>query len=250
VSLHALQREFQDWLTNERVEVGARLGDGTRAGLAIYLNNYRAQLLACLAVSFPSVRTLMGAGAFEVAAATHIDAVPPHAWTLDDYPAKFPATLERLHAADPQVAELAWLELRLASAFVGADVAPLDPAALVDVDWDAARIELVPTFSLLPVTTNAGEIWSAINAYQAALPAVTRLREPQWLLIWRKHFTPQFRAIMNVETEVLAQVRDGVRFGAICASLVARLGDQAGTAAAGEMLGKWLADGLIAAIAH
>lgn len=45
MSLLDLQRDFQSWLKTESNEVAARFGEPSRAGLAVYLNNYRAQLL-------------------------------------------------------------------------------------------------------------------------------------------------------------------------------------------------------------
>ena len=58
----------------------------------------------------------------------HVARVPPSSWTLDAYPRDFPATLAPLYPDDPEVAELAVLELALAEAFVGADAAgPIAP---------------------------------------------------------------------------------------------------------------------------
>jgi hypothetical protein len=247
MSLLGLQRDFQAWLEDEPVTVQARFGERARAGLAVYLNNYRAQLLACLGVSFPAVRTCMGIAAFEAAAAIHIAEVPPHAWTLDDYPAGFPATLERLYPDEPHWADLARLELALGVAFVAHDAAPLDTTTLRDVDWDSAVIQFVPSFTLLPVTTNAGDILSAIAAQRAA-PPVVPAAEVSWLVVWRSEYTPMFRTASNSEVEVLALLRRRRPFGQICVALVDRLGEGAGTAAAGEMLARWLADGCIAEI--
>ena len=82
MSLLALQRDFRGWLTAESPEAATRLGDGP--GLAVYLNTYRAQLMACLAESYPILHAWLGDAAFEGACATHIDDTPPHGWTLDD----------------------------------------------------------------------------------------------------------------------------------------------------------------------
>mgnify|MGYP002835384385 CR=1 FL=1 len=51
-------------------------------------------------------------------AAPPADAAPPSDWTLDAYPAGFPATLAHIHADSPEIADLAWLEIALADAFV------------------------------------------------------------------------------------------------------------------------------------
>jgi hypothetical protein len=247
MSLRALQENFQAWLTSESAEAAAQFSERAPPGLAIYLNNYRAQLLACLSATYPVVRAWIGDVSFEAAAAKHIDAVAPHAWTLDAYGLDFPETLATLHPSDPEIAELARLECELGLAFVGQDSAPFDPAALADIDWDAAVIQFVPSFTQLPVTTNVGAIWSAINANETPPPAV-RLPKPASLAIWRDGFAPRFRTVAAEEATFLEQVCEGLTFGAICAALVERLGEERAAAAAGAFLSQWLADHLIAHI--
>jgi hypothetical protein len=247
VNLRSLQEDFRNWLTMESADASARLGEQARPGLAVYLNNYRSQLMACLAESFPAVRSWLGASRFDAAAATHIDGSPPHAWTLDTYPADFPATLAVLHPAEPVVTELARLEQAVTEAFIGPDATPLDPASLGDIDWDSAVIHLAPTLAMLPVTTNVAAIWSAISAGEPML-AAKRLSDKETIAIWRRQFTPMFRIAKPLEAAIVEQLRAGQTFGAICAALVEQLGEDPGTAAAAEILRGWLRDGLIVGI--
>ena len=244
MTLLALQQNFGAWLTSEAGEVAAQFGERARPGLGVYLNNYRAQLLACLSASYPILRAWIGDAAFEGAAASHIDNVPPHAWTLDAYGLDFPNTLEKLYPADREVAELACLERELAAAFVGADAVPVGPADLAEVDWDTATIHFVPTLALLPVTTNVAAIWSAISSGDTP-PAAVGLPTPAHLAVWRHGLTPRFRTIPPEEAEAIKHVREGGTFASLCAALVERLGDEQGLAAAGSFLGQWLADGLV-----
>jgi hypothetical protein len=238
--LLALQQNFGTWLQSESTEGAAQFGERARSGLAVYLNNYRAQLMSCLSASFPIVRAWIGETAFEAAAAHHIDNVPPHAWTLDAYGLDFPP-------ADPEVAELACLERELAAAFVGRDAARVDPAALTGIDWDAAIIYFVPTFRLFVATTNVAAIWSAISNHEVP-PTAVRLAEPMSLALWRDDLAPRFRTLSAEEAAVLSQVREGKTFGAICAALVERVGEESGAALAGSLLGQWLADHMVARI--
>lgn len=247
MSLLDLQRDFQSWLEAESNEVAARFGEPSRAGLAVCLNNYRAQLLACLTESFPAGRAWIGDSAFEGAAATHVDRVPPSAWTLDEYGRDFPETLDMIYPDDPEVAELARLEWNLAVAFVGPDATPVDPAALSDIDWDNAIIHMVPTFVLFPVTTNVAALRSAIHDQQTP-PPVARLPEHASIAVWRKGFTPMFRTVSAEEAAVFEQLRQKQRFGDICGDLVKRMGEEQGLALAGSMLRQWFTDRVIAAI--
>lgn len=247
VSLGDLQRSFRTWLTSEAPDVAAQFGDRARAGLGVYLNNYRVQLLACLSASYPILRAWIGDAAFEGAAASHIDSVPPHAWTLDAYGLDFPETLRSLYPADAEIEELARLERELAAAFVGPNAGSVDAAALTDIDWETATIHFVPTFTLLPVTTNVAAIWSAISNSETPASAA-RLPESADLIIWRHDLAIRFRTATPEEAGALSRLREGQTFGSLCATLVERLGEERAPALAGSLLAQWLSDGLIARI--
>jgi hypothetical protein len=248
MSLAALQRDFRRWLMEESSEAALNLGgEAVAAGLAVYLNNYRSALLACLAESFTATRAYLGETAFNGAAATHIDRVPPGSWTLDAYAHGFARTLTQSYPEDPEVGELATLESGLAECFVGPDSPQVTAEALGEVDWDRAVLTLVPTFRVLPARTNAAALWSAINAGDPPPPAAL-LPQGGSLALWRQGFTPTFRTLEAGEAEALALIARGASFGELCASLVADHGESSGAAMAGAWLGQWLSSGLIAAI--
>jgi hypothetical protein len=90
VKLLEVQRSLREWLVAESAEAAARLGAAAAPGLAVHLNTYRGQLLACLGETFGAVRAWLGQTAFEAAAAIHIERVPPSSWTLDAYAQHFP----------------------------------------------------------------------------------------------------------------------------------------------------------------
>ncbi|MFL9839643.1 putative DNA-binding domain-containing protein [Sphingomonas sp. ST-64] len=245
MTLLAMQRDMRAWLTAESETAAANLGADAAPGLRIHLNNYRAQLIACLAESFERTRDWIGGAAFEAAAATHIDRVPPSAWTLDAYPRDFPATLSDLYPADPEVAELAWLECALGEAFVAPDAATITPADITAVDWDSAVLSFTPTLDLGALTSNAPAIWSALSE-GAVPPAAECLTEPGALLVWRQGQLSRFRAIDQLEMQALLHARGGMAFAGLCEQLVLALGEAEGVARAGAYLGTWIADGLIA----
>lgn len=248
MSLLALQRDFRQWLTSEAPEAGARIKAGGAPGLSVYLNNYRASLMACLAESFAATRAWLGEDAFDAAAATHIDRLPPHGWTLDAYALDFPATLDMRYPQDAEVGELARIELALGLAFVGPDADPLDPAMLADVDWDTATLRFVPTLTRMALTTNAAAIWSAIAAEQTP-PQAAILPGPATLVIWRDGLTPCFQTLDDEEAQWLALMMDGSSFGDLCGHIIERHGEEQGPARAGAVLGQWLRAGLVARVA-
>ncbi|HLZ66532.1 MAG TPA: DNA-binding domain-containing protein [Aliidongia sp.] len=242
-----LQRDFRSWLVSASDDAAMRFGAGARAGLAVYQNNYRGQLVDCLELSFPQVRTWMGEEAFRAAAIAHIDSHPPHAWTLDAYARDFPATLAAIYPDNPDLQELAWIEQALSDAFVGPDAEPLSLDLLATIDWDAARLRLTPTLMSRPATTNAEEIWTALQEERVA-PEGTMLVEAGGLIVWRRGFVSYLKQVDAIEYEAVLHLgRDG-SFAALCGMLADRLGEADGVAKAGALLANWLGGGLIVGV--
>jgi len=237
MSLLALQRDFAAWLRDGDADAAA-------PGMRVYQNNYRAALVACLEDAFARTRAWIGEEAFSRAVVEHVCRVPPSSWTLDAYPRDFPDTLAFLYPDDPEVAELAGLELALGEVFVGPDAVPLMQAKARDIDWDRAILRFIPTLDLRPAITNAHAIWLAL-AEEKLPPPVEILAGAHALLVWRHDLTSRFRLIDAREEQALALARSGLSFANLCAAVVAVEGEAEGIALAGQWLGCWLADGLL-----
>lgn len=239
MSLLALQRDFAAFL---------RDGDADRAaaGMRVYQNNYRAQLCAFLEDGFARTRDWIGEAAFEDAMIRHIQRLPPSSWTLDAYARDFPDTLGLLYPDDPEVAELGWLELALAEAFVGADAEPLTQADARNIDWDEAVLHFAPTFDLRVVATNAADLWAALAAGETP-PAAAILPNRHALIVWRQAQVSRFRLIDADEEHAILLARSGLRFAEICEAIVALHGEERGIEMAGSYLGRWLATEMLVA---
>ena len=246
----ALQNDFRDWLRSGdddgagAGDAAARLNVSDARGLSVYQNNYRAQLLGCLEQSYPQLRAWLGDDMFRAAAARHIDEHPPSSWTLDDYPAGFPEALRVQFPGDPEVAEIAALELRLADCFIAADTDLLELAMLGEVDWDVAQLRLAPSVTLLPLHTNAAAIWSAL-AHENVPPQCEYAAEPGHLVIWRQDYVSCFRPVDAPELALLDRLQHGLPFADICAILVEQYGEDDGVAEAGALLAAWTRDQVI-----
>ncbi len=236
MSLHTLQSDFCAYLLDRPSGIEPEIaGD-----LAVYHHAYRAQLLNCLRDTFEKTWSWLGDEPFEEAARAHIQAHPPHSWTMNVYGEGFDQTLAGLHPDDPEIGELAWLEWTLRRAFDGQDADPIDPSRLADIDWDNAALHPVPTLRLGTVTTNCAAIWSALSQEQAP-PAAARLPAPAAIRVWRQGLSVQFRSTDPVEEQALRRVLEGRDFAEICARCESP--DEIG-----RILGLWLQDGLIAEI--
>ena len=247
MTLAALQRNFRDWLTDVPVAIEVWVDGDARAGLDIYHNAYRVQLVECLKDTFEKTLLWMGEDAFINAALTHIERTPPSGWTLGAYGKGFDRTLADLYPDDPEVAELAWLDWALSRAFECADCIPVAADAVADVDWDRAILVLIPSIQTAVARTNAGAIWSALDA-ELSPPDATLLPTSGIMLVWRKDFTPCFRTIETIEQGALDLVGSGSSFTALCMDLIEQLGSEAGIAQAGALLAEWIGQGLVLAI--
>jgi hypothetical protein len=263
-----LQRDFHRWLTTATqgdtlrdatrvatraatdVAIGAAIGTANgvdapvMAGLAVYQNNYRAQLMGCLELSYPRLRRWLGEDLFRKAAMLHIDTHLPHAWTLDAYADGFAQTLVELYPDNPDLQELAWIEHALGAAFVAADAAPLALDTLAEVDWDKARLTVAPSLRTAPATTNAEHVWAALWE-EAEPPESEMLAEQGGFLVWRRAYTTYLKQVDVLEYDALLQLQADGSFAALCDWLAVRCGEAEGVAKAGELLASWFASELI-----
>jgi hypothetical protein len=229
--------------------------DATRAaGMAVYRNGYRARLLDVLADSYARTARLVGPDAFHQAAAHHLIAHPPSAWTIDRAGEGFANTCGELFAHDPDVAELAWLEWAMQCAFTAADEAPLTHAGFAAAtagfdasDWEQLVLVPIAGTALRRVTHDLPRLWRSL-ADDADQPVVERLEARHWLLVWREGEEAVFALLSDHEGEALKAALHGGTFGDICAGLTERLAPEEAAAAAGAILNHWLELRLIGSI--
>lgn len=244
MSLLATQRDFATWLRDGSEGAADRMGSIYRPGLAVYLNNYRSQLMTALETSFAHTLAWMGDGAFHDAAITHIDMAPPSGWTLDGYGRDFPMTLAALQPDAPEVAELAWTEWAIGEVFVAPDHDVADAASLADVDWDHAVLQFSPAIRFAEVSTNVFDIWLALTEERWP-PSAIRLPARQAIIVWRNGYSCQVRTMDPVEANALRLSLSGAPFPRMCEVLVASNGEERGLPLAGNLLGRWIGEGLL-----
>lgn len=247
MSLLALQRDIRAWLVHADAAAAARIHPSIGPGLAVYQNNYRSQLVTCLESSFARTRAWIGEERFLQAAVHHIDDVPPSSWTLDAYAHDFPATLAQLYPDDPEIAEIARLELGLEELFVSADYLAIGLGQLSEIDWDRAVLTFQGSIDLIDLKTNAFTIWSSLAA-QEEPPASRYLDTPETALLWREGEQCRIRIIDAAELQTLLDLRSGMSFREACENATLSFGEDRGVALVGQWLGAWLSAGIITAI--
>lgn len=242
------QESFRDWLTTGSATSADAFGDRAWPGLTVYQNNYRTQLVTCLEVSYPQLLRRVGEANFRNAAIAHIDAHPPRGWTLDTYGADFVDTLVALFPRNPDLHELAWIEWSLSEAFVAPDASPLAREALWSVNWDEARLRLTPSLRHRVATTNADDVWSALQNDADSVPDGEMLDVAGTLVVWRQGFHSRLRRLDADDDAALRLAIGKGHFAAMCDTLVMRLGEEAGVARAGALLADWLDAGIVVGV--
>lgn len=198
------------------------------ARLEVYAHAYVARIAGVLALDYPKLFAVFGAEAFGALVQSYLRA----------YPTRDPSLREAgVHLArfldEPAHVELARLERARVEALDGPDAEPLtrDAVAARDpAEFPALALVLVPTASLIPLATNADDVWDAIEAGQA-VPAV--VVAPRTVLVWRRELTVVHRTLEADEALALRCTS----FGTACEALA---GSADPTARALELLLRWL----------
>lgn len=257
-SLAERQAAFMVQLLDESAPLPEGWVERHAAGIRVYRGNYRSSLVEALKSTFEKTERWVGEDAFRRVAAHHIITHPPASWTLDDAGKGFDATCAELFRNDPEVTELAWLEWAMLQAFTAANVTPLDAAGFAaqtadfgEQDWSSLQIDFLPGASAREVGHDLRGIWNALGEDELVRPDAA-LASPQSVLVWREGERSTF--IMGSAEEALAfdAAQGGAPYGEICMLLAGNepTDEAAHDAAmrAGALLGRWLNEGLIAAI--
>ena len=234
--LLAMQASFADYLLRPYADPQGLLPSirdrGSLAAgdrLAVYHQAYRLRLAEALQECFEHTWTYLGDAGFSEAAAGYIEATPSADSDLRWYGTGFTAWLERLHAADPEVAELAAMDWALRGAFDAADAPVLDALGLRLIPgeaWATGRLSFHPSARVIVQRFNTLAIWRALDRDEVP-PPVAALPAAQAVLVWRRDEQPHFMSIDEEAAHVLTASEAGLGFAGLCEEMATR-------AAAGE----------------
>lgn len=258
-NLGALQQAFMAQLLDEDAPLPRGWGNRHATGMSVYRGNYRSALVEAMRNTYERTEKWVGEAAFRRAAAHHLIAHPPSSWTIDDAGAGFDLTCAELFAKDPEVAELAWLEWIMLKASTAPDVAPLAlpgfgaaTSGFGDEDWADMRLSFVPGSRARVLAHDLRAIWKALGEEGLVRPQFA-IEGETGCLVWREGERATFIMVEADEARAFEAMRQGSSYGEVCMEIATK-GDPSETAQtdavmrAGAMLGRWLNEGLIAAI--
>ncbi len=219
-------------------------------GLSIYANAYSARLREALEADHSILGQYLGDALWAQFCDGYIEAHPSQVRSLRHFGAHVPAWLasHSPFSKHPVIAELARFERTLLDAFDAADGQRLEwtaMQALAPESWPSLRLQFHPSVRLLPMTTNAVEIWRVLKDGQP-VPEIAPASMPAHL-IWRDvERISRFRPIEDAELYALRTVfsrRES--FAGMCEQLSQLRSAENVPAIAIGFLRQWFDDGII-----
>jgi hypothetical protein len=225
-----------------------------QARLEIYANAYFERLLGALGEDYPALAARLGEAAFHDLVTAYLVAFPPSRPSLRDAGASVPAFLAGtspeaawFRVRWPFAADLAALEWALVDAFDAPDAAPLERealAALAPEDWTALPLRLHPAAALLELAWPVHRLRKAHDAGEAP-PGDALAPESTHICVSRRGERVRFRRAEPGEAALLAELRGGTSFGALCGRIAAEVGEGEAARRAAGLLAGWVGAGLV-----
>lgn len=212
--------------------------------LRVYALAYYTRIHGVLVKDYPKLYALLGAEAFDLLARHYLRAHPPRDFSLREAGVELARYLFESPtppARDDLLIDLARLERARTEAFDGPDAAPLlrdAVAALPPEEFPGLRLRLVPTAKIVGLTTNADDVWDALENEQpmpATRSGTADVRHG--VLVWRRDITVIHRVLEQDEESCLQHISGGGTFANVCELLAAR---PDATQRAIELLLRWL----------
>ncbi len=254
-SLKALQDSFQRAVVEGDDAVLAELLDSSKEKrdilLGVYRNAYVLRLVEFLTNDYEKLRTLLGDDQFDAMARAYIKANPSHTRNARWFGRHLPGFLAASapYSDTPALADLAALEMALNDVFDAQDAPALameDLASLPGEDWAGLTFTPHPAVRRLTLTSNATEIWRALNE-DTEPPAVSPLAEPAQLILYRSEAMATFRILAGDEAMMWDEAAQAVSFSALCEMLAAYAGEDEAPLRAATYLKGWIDAGMLAA---
>jgi hypothetical protein len=256
MQLRELQRELQRDLLGETSAIGAAIVEApplpVDARLGIYRHAYRARLAEALDDVYPILHKILGDETFASMAELFIETHPSIHRSIRWYGRELPDFLagQPPFAEQPVFAEIARFEWTLSEVFDASDAAPLDRAALTDVDpgnWAALKFRFHPSMRRLAFSWNAVAVWQRMSDDEEP-PAPEATSAPVPWLLWRQNFKNYFRSLDAAEAAALDAATAGNPFGEICDALGAFVAEDEIPLRAATLAARWVDGGIIVGI--
>ena len=256
IALQELQRSFQAYVIGEADAMPPTVaGTGNASAgerLHIYAEAIRLRFLEVLGQEYPGLQALAGDDEFRALGLAYAAAHPSHHPSIRWFGRHLSAFLDstapwRDHPVLGEMARFEWARSELLDAADSPVVGIEDIAAIAPARWAAIRPRLKPAVRRLELAWNVPSLCSAVIRGDPPQAPVRAEQAVDWLL-WRDHLLIRWRSIEPDEAWALRCCDDGEDFGAICAGLCERAGEDKAAFRAATLLKQWATDGVLEAV--
>ncbi|MCF6198515.1 MAG: DNA-binding domain-containing protein [Hyphomicrobiaceae bacterium] len=253
-SLKDLQDSFQKALLEGDPSILTQIPDSQREKkeelLGVYQYAYGARLLEFLQTDYGNLHGYLGDEQFEALCNAYIESHPSHTINARWFGEQFPAFVKETPPFSDmaQLGEIAALEYALNSVFDEVDERVLSMEQLAELPpekWAGLVLQPVTAIHHLALTTNADEIWQALENENDP-PALVQHEETVHILVFRYDSHGYFRPMPYEEAMMWDKMVMGVPFGVLCELITAYGGEEDAAMRAAGYLQGWIASGFIA----
>jgi uncharacterized protein (UPF0276 family) len=234
--------------------------------LEVYANDYYWRLAGVLELHFPMVAWMLGHAEFHNLVTDYVLVSPSREPDLRRYSRDFPSfitanvratTRELAGEQQPELVEVAWIELDRVQQLDLPDEQPLTPDSLAAIElheWPELRFIACKSVRLRATTRPFSPMFTLCREGQSlSLARKHHPRAPGHTLIWRRDMTVFHRDLEADEAGALQALLEGKSFLDICAvasggDIDGQAGDDAHPQQVAAWLHRWMTAGLIRAI--
>jgi len=231
-------------------------GNSQAMGMSVYRGNYRSALMSALEDTYERTARYVGEGPFQRVAVHHAMSHPPSGWTIEEAGEGFEATCAELFGNNPEVAELAWLEWAMLQLSSAPDHEPMTAqdfaeasSGFGDAEWMGLTVQFRPRGQARVVRANLTSLWNALEEGADQVPAEPLLPAARGCIVSREGERPTFQMVDPADVRAFVAMQDGAAYGDLIGLLAGEGADaeavQNAAMQAGQMLGGWLAEGLV-----
>jgi hypothetical protein len=229
------------------VKPGSRLSALER--VEIYADMYFYRIRDVLRDEYKRVVAILGDDSFHNLVTDYLIACRPSHPSLREAGARLPAFLAEHPLAErhPAAHDLAVLERLHLDLYDGPDIEVLtldEVRALPPAAISTLHLQAIPGHAVVTSRFTLSASWRALGAGQTLEP-IDQL--PETLLVWRQGLEVNHRPVDVDEGPLLSMVGAGARLDQLCQRLVDIAPEDRAPERAFQIVGRWLADGLIAA---
>jgi hypothetical protein len=226
--------------------------------LAVYANAYFVRLHDCLREDFAALARALGPAGFHDLVKTYLMVWPPTRPSLRHAGANLVEHLATEPFAAifsrrcPYAADLARLEWAMTEAFYAKDAPVLareELAAVPPEAWPDLRFAEAPSLQLFTCAWPVHTVRERFDREEADVvwdEAPSLVAEPTHLRVWRINEQVRYRAMPQLEFELLGAATAGETFAVLCDRLASAAGDAIAALDAAALVSRWLSDGILA----